>query len=44
MGNTKKDSVQSSNEEIVRLMKEKEILDKKSEELAKKIRKLVYDS
>jgi len=42
MGNTKKDSVQSSNEEIVRLMKEKEILDKKSDELAKKIRKLVY--
>lgn len=44
MGNTKKDSVQSSNEEIVRLMKEKELLDKKSEALAKKIRKLVYDS
>jgi len=44
MGNTNKDSVQSSNEEIMRLMKEKEILDKKSEELAKKIRKLVYGS
>ena len=44
MGNTKKDSVQSNNEEIERLMKEKALLDKKSEDLAKKIRKLVYDS
>jgi hypothetical protein len=42
MGKTEREVVQNSNDEIARLMKEKEILDKKSEELAKKIRKLVY--
>ena len=42
MGKTESEVVQNSNDEIARLMKEKEILDKKSEELAKKIRKLVY--
>lgn len=42
MGNTKKDYVQSDNEKIRILMAEKAILDKKSEELAKMIRKLVY--
>ncbi len=43
MGKTEREVVQNSNDEIARLMKEKEILDKKSEELAKKIRKLVYE-
>jgi hypothetical protein len=42
MGKTEREVVRNSNDEIARLMKEKEILDKKSEELAKKIRKLVY--
>jgi hypothetical protein len=42
MGKTEREVVQNSNDEIARLMKEKEILDKKSDELAKKIRKLVY--
>ena len=42
MGKTEREVVQNSNDERARLMKEKEILDEKSEELAKKIRKLVY--
>jgi hypothetical protein len=42
MENTKKDTVQNDNDKIRILMKEKELLDKKSEELAKMIRKLVY--
>ena len=42
MENTKKDTVQNDNERIAALMKLKEQVDKKSEELAKMIRKLVY--
>lgn len=42
MENTKKDSVQNDNEKIIALMKLKEQVDKKSEELARMIRKLVY--
>jgi hypothetical protein len=42
MENISKDTVQNDNEKIRTLMKEKELLDKKSEELAKMIRKLVY--
>jgi len=42
MENTKKDTVQNDNDKIRILMKEKELLDKKSEKLAKMIRKLVY--
>lgn len=42
MENTKKDQVQNDNEKILSLMKLKEKVDKRSEELAKMIRKLVY--
>lgn len=42
MENIKQDTVQNDNEKIRILMKEKELLDKKSEELARMIRKLVY--
>lgn len=42
MENTRKDSVQNDNEKIVALMKIKAEVDKKSEELARMIRKLVY--
>lgn len=42
MENISKETVLNDNDLIRILMKEKELLDKKSEELAKKIRKLVY--
>lgn len=42
MENIKQDTVQNDNEKIVALMKLKEQIDRKSEELARMIRKLVY--
>lgn len=42
MENTKKDTVQNDNDKIIALMKLKAEVDRKSEELARMIRKLVY--